>query len=153
MTDTTILVSCNQICVFDSTLDEPFNDWTDDHVHQGFAWRPGSVSFGAAENDETTIVIDFVRSVELDPAAFRVIAVPFAVPGHGTLVVGSIGDEREIEIDAGIYRLIYELGVKGEKPWCRLQFVIDAHPQPKIIKADAKITKRDALVMSANPAA
>ena len=38
-------ISHAQLAVFDSTLTAPFNDWTDDHVKQGFAWRPGSVSF------------------------------------------------------------------------------------------------------------
>jgi hypothetical protein len=148
----TILVSYNQICVFDAALDEPFNDWTDEHVHQGFAWRPGSVSFGAAENVETAVVIDVVSSVEPDPAAFRVIAVPFTVPPHRGIVVGSIGDEREIEVDGGTYQLTFELGTKDKNPWCRISFVPNSDPQPRIIKADSEITKRDALMMSANPA-
>ncbi|CAG9246492.1 competence protein ComJ [Burkholderia sp. AW33-5] len=149
----TILVSYNQMCVFDGALDEPFNDWTDEHVRQGFAWRPGSVSFGMVENTETAVVIEATNTVEPDPAAFRVIAVPFTVPAHGSVVVGSIGDEREIEIDAGIYRLTFELGSKDKRPWCRISFVADPNPQPQIIRADSEITKRDALLMSATPAA
>jgi hypothetical protein len=148
----TILVSYNQICVFDATLDEPFNDWTDDHVRQGFAWRPGSVSFGAVENAETVVVIEVASVVDLDSAAFRVIAVPFTVPAPGVVVVGSIGDEREIEIDAGMYQLTFELGSKDKNPWCRLRFIADRNPQPQIIKADAEVTKQDAFLMIASPA-
>lgn len=149
----TILVSYNQICVFDATLDDPFNDWTDEHVCQGFAWRPGSVSFGATENVEITLTVEVVNSVVLDPAAFRVIAVPFTVPASGAVVVGSIGDEREVEIAAGTYSLVFELASKEKRPWCRLSFVADPYPQVQVIKADAEITRLDALVMHANPAA
>ncbi|MGH8780356.1 competence protein ComJ [Paraburkholderia sp.] len=149
----TILVSYNQICVFDATLDEPFNDWADDHVHQGFAWRAGSVSFGAVENEETVFVIEVDNPVELDPVAFRVITVPFTVPEHQGVIVGSIGDEREIKIDPGTYQLTFELGRKNEKPWCRISFVKNANPQPRVIKADSEITKLDSFLMSASPAA
>lgn len=149
----TILVSYNQICLFDAALDEPFNDWTDEHVRQGFAWRPGSVSFGMVENTETTVVVEAKNTVELDPSAFRVIAVPFTVPAHSSVVVGSVGDERQIEIDAGTYRLIFELGSKHKRPWCRFSFVADSNPQPQIIRADLAITKHGILLMSASPAA
>jgi hypothetical protein len=148
-----ILVSYNQICIFDAMLDEPFNDWTYEHVSQGFAWRPGSVSFGAVDNVETTIIIQRVSAVDADVDAFRVIAVPFTVNPHEAVVIGSIGDERQIEIEAGTYRLTFELGAKDERPWCRLSFIADSNPTPQIIKSDSEITKRGALLMSASPAA
>ena len=38
-------VSYGQVGVFWAILAKPFNDWSEAHVRQGFAWRPGSVSF------------------------------------------------------------------------------------------------------------
>ena len=38
-------ISYGQLAVFANSLPQPFNDWTDQHVSQGFAWRPGSVTF------------------------------------------------------------------------------------------------------------
>lgn len=37
------------VAVFDARSRHPFNDWSDTHVAQGFAWRPGSVSFATLE--------------------------------------------------------------------------------------------------------
>jgi hypothetical protein len=83
----TILVSYNQICVFDASWDKPFNDWSNLHVQQGFSWRAGSVSFGAIENVETEVEVVQRDSFSLDSNSIRAIAVPFAVPAHGSVVL------------------------------------------------------------------
>jgi hypothetical protein len=85
-----ILVSYNQISVFDPDLDEPFNDWSDAHVRQGFSWRPGSVSFAAAENVETDIDIARCVSLSLDVRSMWAIGVPFTVPAPGVLWSGAL---------------------------------------------------------------
>jgi hypothetical protein len=54
-------VSCGQLAVFASSLKQPFNDWSDQHVSQGFAWRPGSVSF-------RSVVEAGRHSIEIDEA-------------------------------------------------------------------------------------
>ena len=40
-------LSYGQLSVFASALKDPYNDWTDQHISQGFTWRPGSVSFSS----------------------------------------------------------------------------------------------------------
>jgi hypothetical protein len=60
--------------------------------------------------------------------------------------------DPEVEIDAGIYRLIYELGSQNATPFCRLTFIADSHPLPEIIEADSEITKRNDLLMNATAA-
>lgn len=37
----------SKFCVFLSSLDQPYNDWSDRSYTQGFSWRAGSVSFRA----------------------------------------------------------------------------------------------------------
>ncbi|UGA36252.1 competence protein ComJ [Chromobacterium haemolyticum] len=147
----TILVSYNQICVFNSDMDEPFNDWNQAHVEQGFSWRQGSVSFGAIENDETELEITAQHSYSLDNQAIRAISVPFKTES-GSLIIGSIGDEREIDIEPGSYELIFELGKRGNW-WCRLTFIPQNTLLPKIIKADQEIIKTSNFDMNAKPAA
>lgn len=45
MVEVIVDVSYSQLGVFVAGPLKPFNDWTDKHVAQGFAWRPESVSF------------------------------------------------------------------------------------------------------------
>lgn len=42
MTRVTLEVAHRQLAVFDARLSDPFNDWSDAHMAQGFAWRPGA---------------------------------------------------------------------------------------------------------------
>lgn len=136
-----VLVSYSQICVFDSDLDEPFNDWSDSHVRQGFSWRSGSVSFGAVENEETELeVVVYNSNVAIDSDSYRALAVPFVVPDSGRITVGSIGDEHDLEIPPGTYRLVYELGRKNKQSWCRLTFSVASDPVPEIILADDEVS-------------
>jgi hypothetical protein len=147
-----ILVSYNQICVFNPDLHEPFNDWNDAHVRQGFSWRPGSVSFAAAENVETDIDIARCVSWSLNVRSVRAIVVPFTVPALGRVVVGSVGDERDVEVEAGLYELVFDLGWSDGSQWCRLSFVPNGQPSARILRADPEITKTTDLVMDARPA-
>lgn len=77
----TLDVSYAQIAVCGSSLESPFNEWTDKHVAQGFAWRPGRVSFRTLEESGrqmvTIVVAEPVGPVR--PDAVRVIDVPFEV--------------------------------------------------------------------------
>ena len=148
-----VLISYNQVCVFDSGLDEPYNDWSDNHVKQGFSWRDRSVSFGAMENSDTVLEIVIPNSDPVVSAdSFRAIAVPFVVPESGKITVGSIGDEHDLEIPPGTYKLVYELGRKKAQPWCRLTFCTASDPKPEIILADDEISGHVDFDMKANPA-
>ena len=48
-----LFASYSQVSVFMAKLDSPFNDWEQEHVEQGFAWREGSVSFATLEEAGT----------------------------------------------------------------------------------------------------
>ena len=45
--------SYSRVAVFRAGLEKPFNDWEQDHLDQGFAWREGSVSFATLEEGGT----------------------------------------------------------------------------------------------------
>jgi hypothetical protein len=149
-------ISYTQLAVFDSTLATPFNDWTDDHVDQGFAWRPGSVSFGTLESGGE-IHINVFRSRELEERASmaeRILVVPFTVPAHGAIEIASIGSRAVLDLQAGEYELTFEHGhdLKGVM-WANFYFrPVESPVIPRILRADAELRPPAALVMTANPA-
>ena len=50
-------ISYRQVAVFSSSLNNSFNEWTDEHFEQGFSFRPGAVSFDTLEDGEFEIKI------------------------------------------------------------------------------------------------
>jgi hypothetical protein len=72
-------ISYSQVLVCAGDMANPFNDWTDPHVEQGFAWRPGSVSFMTLDEagPMTIVVTDQDRVDPETSAAQRIIRVPF----------------------------------------------------------------------------
>jgi hypothetical protein len=149
-------VSYAQLAVFDATLVAPFNDWSHDHVNQGFAWRPGSVSFRTL-NTAGSVLIEVFRSRSLDEGrstAERIVAVPFSVPERGDIEVASIAGGVALELPPGEYELTFEHGQRpGSGMWANLYFKSVAAPvAPRVIRADAELNPPAVLVMTAQPA-
>lgn len=151
-----INVSYRQLAVFQAALPNPFNNWTEAHVAQGFAWRPGSVSF-ATLGESGAIDTEVARSAPAtaDPEATRSIVVPFEVDASGAVEVASIGDGVALKLPAGSYRLTFEHGVApGGRMWCRLWF--EATPgvvvEPVVVEADESLHPGAPLLMEAEPA-
>ncbi len=149
-------ISYTQVAVFDQQLPNPFNDWTDAHVAQGFAWRPGSVSFGTLET-AGHLSVQVFKGKEVDEgssAAERIIAVPFSVPAHGSVEIGSIGGGAVVEIPPGEYELVFEHGHdQDEHMWANLYFMAVCDPvKPRIIRADSEMVPPKDFVMHAEPA-
>jgi Competence protein J (ComJ) len=148
-------VSFGQIAVFASTLESPFNDWTDKHVAQGFAWRPGSVSFRTLEQDGphsvTVVVVEHVGPVSAD--AVRAIDVPFDVPAHEMLEIASISESAQVSIPAGRHLLRCEfLPVHGNTAPVRLTFGTKDDAHFRIALADAELSQDGELLTTAEPA-
>lgn len=152
----TIDVSYTQISVFDPDLQAPFNDWTDDHVAQGFAWRPGSVSFGTLRSAGLmAVVVSTSKGFdEQSSRATRVISVPFTVPEAGAVEVASIGSSVIAEIPPGEYELTFEHGLDDHGAmWANFYFkLIQAPVVAMIRRADPELVPPHRLVMTANPA-
>jgi hypothetical protein len=151
-----IEVSYGQIAVFQSTLQRPFNDWTDVHVAQGFAWRPGSVSFATLEGGGA-LDLDVGRAgPTLDTSrAIRIISVPFEVDPSGFVEIASIADGVVIQLPPGAHRLTFEHGLtESGRMWCRMWFepAVDGLVEASIIRADASLDPGLPLAMDARPA-
>lgn len=149
-------VSYGQIAVFASSLKQPFNDWTDQHVSQGFAWRPGSVSFRAlAEAGQHSIEIDVKSHIgPVHDDAIRVVDVPFEVPADGCVEIASIADTASVSLPAGTFQLRCEfmqpVGAAGER--VRLTFVKDANPRFAVVREDSDLSVGRGLLTTAEPA-
>src|SRR6266404_659623 len=98
-----------QIAVFQAGLKNPFNDWTETHVQQGFSWRAESVSFGTLdESGKAAVYITIPKNLILKPNTIRAIKVPFTVPQNGLVEIGSVTETQTVEIDSGTYELLFE---------------------------------------------
>ncbi|MCL4799154.1 MAG: hypothetical protein KJ025_06175 [Burkholderiales bacterium] len=149
-------VSYSQLAVFPSALDQPFNDWTDQHVAQGFSWRPGTVSFRTlAEAGPHSVEIEVVEHTgSASKDAVRAIEVPFEVPANGAVEVGSISDSTAVTLPPGRFLLRCEflgLGVDdGQR--VRLIFAKSDVPRFAVVRADEALSVSTPLLTTAQPA-
>lgn len=149
-------VSYSQIAVFDSSLKQPFNFWTEKHANQGFAWRVGSVSFRTIEDGGHHLVELVVASedVELSPGAVRIIQVPFEVPSSGSIEVASISDGFPLELPSRMYALRFEYFEPSERSEPRVRFVFIKQDDPTfdVLRADPALSLIGELLVEASPA-
>lgn len=153
MQDKKISVSYRQICLFSKKLKKPFNDWTKIHSSQGFAWRPGSVSFATiVDSGKYAVSLDFPRSVKLHEATTRAITVPFHVFSKSTYEIASISDGLDIELGPANYQLVFQDWSVGEVLRCSLSFIVDGDSTPRILKCDSALAPGVELLMKADSA-
>lgn len=154
MASFSIDASYSQVCVFLADQHNPFNNWTEQHVAQGFAWRPGSVSFRTFDDGSVTVSVTRKGRFDESSRATRVIRVPFSVPTDSTVEVGSIFDSQQIELPAGDYSLTFEHGRDADGGmWCNLLFEPVAHAvQASVLRADKELRPGEQLLMNAEPA-
>jgi len=149
-------VSYSQISVFWSSLQQPFNDWTQRHVDQGFVWRKGSVSFRTLVEYGSHLVqldiVDHAGSVSAD--VFRAIEVPFEVPSEGNIEIASISDFMPLTLPPGDYSLRCEFfGYSNEGvQLMRLVFAKEDVPCFNVLRSDDELTLGQELLTSAEAA-
>jgi hypothetical protein len=149
-------LSYGQLAVFASCLEKPFNDWSTKHVLQGFAWRPGSVSFRSlVESGKHSVEVRISRNVsELHPKTVRAIDVPFDVPENGAIEVGSIGEMIPLALPQGKYLLRCEFMAPENLAVHRvlLTFATEEAPRFSIVVADSDLSGHGELLTTAEPA-
>lgn len=142
-----------QVAVFDPNIDRPFNDWTPEHVAQGFAWRPGSVSFKTLyESGVLLVETRQTREIKLSPNAERSIVVPFDVGGSGLVEIGSIDRGERVQVPAGRYALLFQTGFVSDAMWCSFTFTRNDSAQADVLRADPRLSPSYPLLMKAAPA-
>jgi Competence protein J (ComJ) len=146
-------VSYGQVAIFQSRLPDPFNDWQDAHVRQGFSWRPGSVSFRTLDDGSLKVEVgQGTPPIEAD--AVRVIRVPFTVDESGEVEVATISQAKLLELKPGTYSLTFEHGrMQQGQMWCRLYWEkVQAQVSAKVLRADPELAPEEVLLMEAQPA-
>lgn len=120
----------------------PGSLWTEDHVAQGFAWRPEAVSFGVPDHDDDCLLTARVAegSHEIDGRAIWAIRVPFESTA-GTVEVGGIAATRGLELPIGAYALTFEAlpGEDGLAYELRMTFILDAGAGFAILRRGGEI--------------
>ena len=151
-----VSVSYSQLAVFHAALEHPFNDWTDRHVNQGFAWRPESVSFRTVAEAGPHRVEVFVSVEETQPSpdAIRIIEVPFEVPPDGAVEIASIADGASVKLSPGMHSLRFEgFGAeRGSETRVRLVFRRNDQARFSVIRADGDLSIEGELLTTASPA-
>lgn len=151
------------LAVYQGGLLQPFNDWTPQHVRQGFSWRSGSVSFQTLDTENITdlVVVDVQDTYTPPSAARRIIKVPFEVGDTGMEVTSPVMDAWPIPIPKGRYDLFYAIEPadtekqdgQGEAWSYHLTLVPTSQPgTAEIIRADNELEPPGELLMEARPA-
>jgi competence protein J (ComJ) len=151
--DHQLVVTHHQVAVFQPSLEMPFNDWRDEHVCQGFSWRPGSVSFGTI--DDGILDVECVRGIQgAASGAVRVIRVPFTVGSEAEVEVATVASNGfRLSLPAGEYALTFEHGRTEDAMWCRLVWHgTSSRVMPAVVWADSGLDPPDPLIMEAEPA-
>lgn len=134
---------------------EKLNDWNDIHVNQGFSWRATSVSFGTlSDESECEVSVSVSDEVTINENAIRVITVPFLVGLDGVEVI-SIADSQQIDIEKGMYELVFSsIQAADNNGIDKYEFIFikNNNPTPKIIKTDGGLNPPEELLMEAYPA-
>lgn len=149
-------VSYGQLVVFASSLGQPFNDWTDQHVAQGFAWRPGSVSFRsmveAGQHSVEIAVADWIGAIH--PDAVRAVEVPFEVPADGAVEVGSIAETVPLSLPAGSFLLRCEFLQPADTAGERALLTFSKRDARRfaVVRADPELSIEGELLTTAQPA-
>jgi hypothetical protein len=110
-------IAYNQFAVCQSGIEQPFNDWQEKEINQGFSWRAESVCFSTLENGRADFEVHVFESLQLSTFsddALRIIQVPFSVLTNTGIEVAGILDQpgdHLFAIQPGAYTLMLEHGV------------------------------------------
>jgi hypothetical protein len=139
-----LYISYSQFSVFNYGIENPFSDWSPDHVAQGFTLREGAIGI-ATINSYGKIKINVNLSKEILTDALRVFILPFCIKGGKGIRIASITEEVPIEMADGDYSIIIQTGnIDSENEWCNLSFIksTELGDTPRILKSDLTITKK-----------
>jgi len=136
-------------------MQDPFNDWNEQHLAQGFSWRAGSISFKTPLRDgEIDVTVDLISNVVIRPDATRAIVVPFTTWG-GLVEISSIAQSEVIDIPPGRYAVLFQSGVRNKRSWCTIGLLESTITpvEPIILRGDEDLDPHIELLMEAEPAA
>ena len=147
----------HQLIVFDESPAPVPNDWREQHVAQGFTWRPGSVSFATlGDLGDLRVEVGVADDLDVLPDAVRAIVVSFAVSPPGHVGLSDTVDDVTTRVPPGDYALLCEIGYLSEEEgevaeWCHHTFAPRRDVQPEMLRADELLSPEYPLLMEADP--
>ena len=149
-----LFVMSAYIAAFDPNLEKPFNDWSSQHIRQGFSWRSGSVSFSTLDDvGDIRVSVRRAPSVLVGDDSERAIVVPFTVGPSNIVEIAGLDRGERVHVAEGSYALLFETGFDTSRMmWCRMMFVPSTSVEPQILRADSRLSPEYPLLMEARPA-
>jgi hypothetical protein len=153
-----LFVSYAQVAVFPSSLERPFNYWTDRHVAQGFSWRSGSASFAVPDGGNCLVeILQSEQKTETVGEILREIWVPFDIVDR-QMTCGSITDEKEFCMPLGMHQLVFKCMRASEHTDSTFEYFLSfmffrtEKPHFACPKFDKEAVPYDKFLLSAEPA-
>ena len=124
-----LLISYSQLAVYNSGSDQPFPDWSDEDLAQGYACQQGSVAFSTMEDTLCTVEMMSSSGVpEAEGEAALCITVPFVVHAGQEVTASSVMSDSVQAAAPGAYNLVFSAipGAGKNGSWLyRLVFFAD----------------------------
>jgi hypothetical protein len=149
-----IFVSYYQFGVYDAAMDRPFNDWSAQHVAQGFSWRPESAFFQSPFEDGPhffQVQLSDDRPLP-DKRSQRAIVVPFPRIITREVEIGSIGSSHTFAMPAARNSIFAEfIARRKETPLVKLTFYNESRALFRIVRAESSDMATATLLTTAQP--
>lgn len=143
-------VSYRQFSIFNADIENPFSNWTDKHVEQGFTYRDNIIGIMTI-NENCNLDIKLNKDSIIYDNSIRGYIFPFSVNSNEVIEVASISDSFQVSIAKGQYSLIIQL---QENDKCIISFVDNSiiNDNIRIVKADESIKRTNDLILQAEEA-
>jgi hypothetical protein len=149
-------VSYSQFAIFDPRVENPFNEWADDHVKQGFSWRKNSACFRTLiEDGEHILEVNYRTALpDLYPSSTRAILVPVPRLTDQKLEIASINDSKILTMPHETSGILVQLALpsSNERASVMVTLLSGFQVDFAILRTDSEIKKVTALLKHASPA-
>ncbi|WP_024468315.1 competence protein ComJ [Treponema pedis] len=146
-------LSYKQFCIFNIGLDNPFNDWTDIQVQQGFSIRKESIAVMTI-SEAGILVVDILEEDIIIECSQRIIEFEFFVEANG-VEIATITNSFQIQLKNGRYKIRIQLCSEYDgKDTCYISFLKLQQDErlPRYLKYDEEITKLTNFVLDGKSA-
>jgi len=128
------------INVHDANLPQPLNNWRQEHLDQGFAWREKSIAFLALQTNVMMLVsYGRARNFQLRQGVVRAIQAPLLVTS-GNVVIEAIEDGFVFDIPNASYCVVFQTGCNEDQTmWGDFTFCTDIPQEHKNLVCDSRI--------------
>lgn len=147
-----LYLSYKQFCIFTAGLENPFNDWTDVQMSQGFSLRNGSVSIMTISS-AGILRVGVPHKDRLLEKAERIFEFRFAVE-NSRVEIATITKSFKVRLKNGSYKVRVQLWLeRAGTDICYVSFLENSPGNlPRYIRHDSAITRLENFDLNGTPA-